>query len=154
MRLILISCKLFLHLHFITTSLNNTIAVNKMTMIYDPIPFINLVQKFLVGNYEHIMGICGKIFIINLHNLQMVSMLWIKYKFSECLAPLYKHEGPNGRISGDGSSQARRHEGHSGRLPPNLLCVLPNFVMLRKICFKHKIKTKIFTPNVFYHPKP
>jgi len=46
-----------------------------MTMIYDPIPFVKLVQKVLVGNYEPIMGICGKIFIINLRNLQMLFML-------------------------------------------------------------------------------
>jgi len=65
-----------------------------MTMIYDPILFVKLVQKFLVRNYEPIMRICGKIFIINLHNLQILLMLWIKNKFSECLAPLHKHEGP------------------------------------------------------------
>ena len=53
-----------------------------MTMIYDPILFVKLVQKFLGGNYEPIMGICGKIFIINLHNLQMLFLLWIQYKFS------------------------------------------------------------------------
>jgi len=40
-----------------------------MTMIYDQIPFVKLVQKLLVGNYEPIMRICGKIFIINLDNL-------------------------------------------------------------------------------------
>jgi len=34
-----------------------------------------LVQKILVGNYAPIMRICGKIFIINLHNLQMLFML-------------------------------------------------------------------------------
>ena len=62
-----------------------------MTMIYDPIPFVKLVQKNLVVNYEPTMGICGKIFVLNLHNLQM---LWIKSKFSECLALLHKHEGP------------------------------------------------------------
>jgi len=43
-----------------------------MTMIYDPIPFVKLVQKNLVGYYEPIMGICLKIFIIN---LQMLFML-------------------------------------------------------------------------------
>jgi len=32
-----------------------------MTMIYDPIPFVKLVQKILAGNYKLIMGICGKI---------------------------------------------------------------------------------------------
>jgi len=35
-----------------------------MTMIYNPISFVKLVQKFLVGNYEPIVGICGKIFIM------------------------------------------------------------------------------------------
>ena len=44
-------------------------------MIYDPIPFVKLVQKFLVGNYESVTGIYGKIFIINLQNLQMLFML-------------------------------------------------------------------------------
>jgi len=43
-----------------------------MTMIYNPIPFVQLVQNFLVGKYELIMDICGKIFIINLQNLQML----------------------------------------------------------------------------------
>jgi len=28
-----------------------------MTVIYDLIPFVKLVQKILVGNYESIMGI-------------------------------------------------------------------------------------------------
>ena len=56
-----------------------------MIMIYDPIPFVKLIRKMLDGNYEPIMGICGKIFIINLHNLQMLIMLCVKCKFSECL---------------------------------------------------------------------
>jgi len=43
-------------------------------MIYDPIPFVKLVQKIL-GNYEPIMRICGEIFITNLHNLQMLFIL-------------------------------------------------------------------------------
>jgi len=43
-----------------------------MTMIYDPNHFVKLVQKFLVGNYEFVTDICWKIFIINLHNLQML----------------------------------------------------------------------------------
>jgi len=44
-------------------------------MIYDPIRFVKLVQNFLDGNYEPTMRICGKIFIIDLHNLQMLFML-------------------------------------------------------------------------------
>jgi len=46
-----------------------------MTMIYDPIPFVKLVQKTLVGDHDLITGIWVKIFIINLHNLQMLFML-------------------------------------------------------------------------------
>jgi len=44
-----------------------------MTMIDDPISVVKLVQNFFVGNYDAIMGICGKIFT-NLHNLQMLFM--------------------------------------------------------------------------------
>jgi len=46
-----------------------------MKMIYDPISVVELVQKILGGNYEPIMGIFEKIFIINLHILQMLFML-------------------------------------------------------------------------------
>jgi len=35
-----------------------------MTMTYDPIPFVKLVRKILVGNYKPMMGICWKIFIM------------------------------------------------------------------------------------------
>jgi len=33
-----------------------------MTMIYDTVSFVKLVQKILVGNYESIMGTCGETF--------------------------------------------------------------------------------------------
>jgi len=46
-----------------------------MTMTYDLIPFVKLVQKILVGNYEPIMDIGRKIFAIDLHNLQMLFMV-------------------------------------------------------------------------------
>jgi len=46
-----------------------------MTMIYDPIPFGKLAWKILVGNYEPITGICVKIFMFNLRNLQMLFVL-------------------------------------------------------------------------------
>ena len=133
------------------TSVNNRRQFNNNDIRRNS--FCQLVQKFLVGNNEPIIGICGKIFTINLHNLEMLFMLWIKYKFSECPAFLRKHEGPNGRLSGDGSARARRHGGHSGAVTPISCCALPNFVVLRKICFKHMIKTKIFPlKNVFFPP--
>jgi len=56
--------------------------------------------------------------------------------------PLYKHEGPNGRLSGDGSAQARRHKSIRGKLP-QFFFEPPNFVVLRNICFEHMIKIKI-----------
>jgi len=43
-----------------------------MTMIYDPIRFVKLVQTIFVGNSKAFMSICGKIFKSNLHNLQML----------------------------------------------------------------------------------
>jgi len=45
-----------------------------MTMIYDPIPFVKLVQKSFSWKLRAYNGICGKIFIIKLHNLQMLFM--------------------------------------------------------------------------------
>jgi len=46
-----------------------------MTMTYDSIPFVKLVQKILVGKYEPIMDIGRKISVIDLHNLQMLFMV-------------------------------------------------------------------------------
>jgi len=94
-----------------------------MTMTYDLIPFVKLVQKILVGNYEPIMDIGRKIFAIDLHNLQMLFMVWIKYKFSEYLPPCTNMKAPNGRLSGDGSAQARRQGGIREQLPSkSFLC--------------------------------
>jgi len=56
-------------------------------------------------------------------------------------------KAPNGRLSAGGSAQARRHGGgHSGAdIPKSFLC-LPKFAVLKKICFTHMIKIKIFAP--------
>jgi len=43
-----------------------------MSMIYNLIPCVKLVQNILVGNYERTIRIFGKILIIHLHNLQML----------------------------------------------------------------------------------
>jgi len=107
-----------------------------MTMTYDPIPFVKLVQKFLVRNYEPIIGICGKICMINLHNLQMLFMLWIKNKFSEYLNPRTNMKVTNGRHSGDGSAQVRRHGGFRRQLPPNLFCALQILLCSEKFVSK------------------
>ena len=107
-----------------------------MTMIYYPIPFVKPVQNILVGNNEPIMRIWGKIFIINLHNLQILFMLWIKNKSSECLAPLHKPEGPHGRLSGDGSAQARRHGGAFWGSYPWIFFVPPKFCCAHKNLFQ------------------
>jgi len=49
--------------------------------------------------------------------------------------------------------RSRNREGYSEAVSPKLFCVLPNFVVLRKIGFKQMIKTKIFMYNVFCTPK-
>jgi len=110
-----------------------------MTMIYDLIPFVKLVQKILVGNYEPIMRICGKIFIINLHNLQMLFMLWIKNIFSECLSkiPAQTWRPAMEDFPATVCPGPQTRWGIREQLPSNLFCAPPNFVVLRKICFKH-----------------
>jgi len=106
-----------------------------MTMTDDPILFAELVQKILVGNYEPIMCIFGKIFTINLHNVQMLFMFWIKNTFSECLALLDKHAGPQWKTFW------RRFPGPQARwafggsypqilfVPPKIMLCLENFVL-------------------------
>ena len=91
-----------------------------MKMIYNPISFVKLVQTNLGGNYEPIMGICEKIFIINLHNLQMLFMLWIKYKLSECLASLHKYEGPQWKNFWRRFCPGPQTRGHSGPVTPQI----------------------------------
>jgi len=59
----------------------------------------------------------------------------------------------NGRLSGDGSAQARRHGGAFGGNYPQIFIVPPNFVVLRKICFKHMIKTKSFPLKMHFAPQ-
>ena len=54
---------------------------------------------------------------------------------------------PNGRLSGDGSTQARRHSAAFGVSYPKSVFVPQNFVVLRKNCFKHMIKIKMFLPQ-------
>ena len=108
---------------------------------------------------------CGKIFIINLQNLQIIQNLQIcttccscrelKINFQNVYPPCTNMNGPNGRLSGDGSAQARRHGRHSRTVAPKSFLFPPNFFVFRKICFKHMIKIKIFHhKNVFCPPKP
>ena len=69
------------------------------------------------------------------------------------LWPLHKHGGAQWRsfwrrfFSGP---QIRW--GIRGQLPPNLFCAAQNFVVLRKICFKHMIK--IFPSRMYFAPLP
>jgi len=46
-----------------------------MTTILRSNSVVKLVQKILVGNYEHIMVVSRKIFITDLHHPQMLFML-------------------------------------------------------------------------------
>jgi len=57
-------------------------------------------------------------FYCNLYNLQMLFMLRIENKFSECLASLHKHEGLQWK-----TFWRRFWPGTVGQLPPILFCV-------------------------------
>jgi len=50
--------------------------------------------------------------------------------------PLHKHEGPSGRLSGNGSSQARRDGGAFGDSYPQIFFVLPKFCCSYKTLFQ------------------
>ena len=104
-----------------------------MILTQNAIPFVKLVQQTVFGNYEPIMGIWGEIF--NLHNLQILFMLWIKYKFSECLAPCTNMKAYNGRLSGDCSAQARKHGVHSWTVTTKSFLFHPRFCCLQKTLF-------------------
>ena len=88
-----------------------------------------------------------------MHNLQILLMWSTKCKFSECLAPLHKHEDPNGRLYGDGSAQARRHGGHSGAVTLNLFCALPKFCCAQRNLFQTHDKNKnIYFLKMYFGP--
>jgi len=92
------------------------------------------------------MGLCDKIFIINLQNLQMLFMSWIENKYSECQDPLHTQEAPKWKIFWRRFYPGRQTRGGNRGRPPQILFYLPNFAVLRKYCFEHMIKTKIFPP--------
>ena len=117
-----------------------------MAMINDPIPFLKPVQKIWVGNYEPMIRFCRKIFIINLHNLQMLFVLWIKNKFSECLVPCTNMKAPNGSLFIDGSTQARRHGGAFGGNYPQIFFVPPKFCCVQKNLFQTYDKNYNLSP--------
>jgi len=58
----------------------------------------------------------------------------------------------NRRLSGDSSAQARGHGEHSGAVTPKSFLCPPNFVVLKKICFKRIIKIKIFPLKKYILP--
>jgi len=49
--------------------------------------------------------------------------------------PLHKHEGPNGKLSVDGSAQARRHRGTFGVSYLQIFFVPPKFCCAQKNLF-------------------
>ena len=69
--------------------------------------------------------------------------------------PLHKHEGSNGRLSGEASAHARRHGGALGGSFPQIFFVPPQILLCSEIFFKYMIKIKIFPPkNAFCSSKP
>ena len=120
------------------TSANNRRQLNKDLWRNS---FCQARSKILVGNYEPIMGICWNIFIIiNLHNLQMLFMLWIKNTFSECLAPLHKHEDPQWKTLLRRSWPGPQTRGAFGGSYPQIFFVSP------QILFQTYDKNKNLSP--------
>jgi len=61
---------------------------------------------------------------------------------------------PNGRLSGDGSAQARRHGGFGESYPPNLF-IHPKFCCAHKNVFQTYNKIKNLSPvKMYFPPKP
>jgi len=123
-----------------------------MTVIYNY--FVKRVQKIFVGNYEPIMGICGKIFIINLRNLQMLFMLWITYKFSECLVPLHKHERPQWKSSWWRFCPRPQTRGACGSSYPQIFSCFLKFCCAHKHFFQTYDKNKNLSALKMHFPPP
>jgi len=98
-----------------------------------------------------IMGIYGKMFILDLHNLQMLFMLWIRYTFSACLVPCTSLNDSMEDFLATvlPTAQAGTHGGHSGTVSSKSFLYPPNFVVLRKIC----VKDKSFPPKMYFLPQ-
>jgi len=109
---------------------------------------VKLVQNILGGNYEPITGICEKICIINLHNLQMLFMLWIEYKFlrmSSLPAQIWR---PQWKTFWRRFCPGPQTRGAFVSTYLQIFFVSFKFCFGQKICLKHVIKTNIFLKHV------
>ena len=122
-------------------------------MIYDPIPFVKAGSKIFSWKLWAycIMRICGKIFIFNLHNLQMLSMLWIKNKFSECLAPAQTWSPPVEDFLATVLSRPADTVGHSGAVTPKSF-FSPKFGFAQKNLFQISDKKLLLSTLKMYFP--
>ena len=119
-----------------------------MRMIYDPIPFVKLVQKnfswklwanygYLLENISHVICTIYK----------CCSCCELKINLQNVYPPCTNMKVPNGRLSGDGSVQARRHGGHLGTVTPKSFLCPEILLCSEKFVSKHMIKTKILPPQ-------
>ena len=101
------------------------------------------------------MRICGKIFIISLHNLKMLFMLWINNKFSECLAPpLHKQEGPQWKTFWRRFCPGPQTRGAFAGSYPQIFSVPPKFCCVEKYFFQTYDKTQNLSPwKMYFSPQ-
>ena len=59
-------------------------------------------------------------------------------------------KAPNGRLSGDGSAQARRQGAHSGAVTPKYFLCLPKFCCAQKNLFQTYDKNLNLSPLKMY----
>ena len=79
-------------------------------------------------------------------------MLWIKYKFLECLAsPLHKHGGPQWKAFWRLFCPGSQTRGDSGQLPPNFLCLSKFCCAQKKLLSKYDEHKKL-SPLKLYSP--
>ena len=81
-------------------------------------------------------------------------MLWIEYKFSECLAPCTNmKKTPTEDFLATVLPMSTDIRGIWKQFSPNLFCAPTNFVVLRKICFKRIITTNLSPLKMYFLPQ-
>jgi len=84
--------------------------------------------------------------MFNLHNLQMLFMLRIKYKFSECLSLLHQQRRPLMEDFLATALPRPADTGHSGEVIPKSFLCPDNFCCAQKNFFRTYDEKKFFSP--------
>jgi len=103
-----------------------------MTMIYDPIPCAKLVQKIGLETTSLLYVFAGNYLYLICTTCKCCSCCELKINFQNVSPPYTNMKAPNGRISDNGSAQARRHGGAFGGSYPQIFFEPPKFCCAQK----------------------